>query len=145
MRLSRFRSVASRTAQLCRILQICLIVSARPAAEGISSNSELTSSRLTFIAKFKELTCRELTQFIKHYNVEDSVLNWIRYDLDNRKSLLETILVHVRLPYCMNCCLLHMMDTYDLFTPTCYKYIIEATLCTTMPHSATHLPLTGAR
>ena len=89
---------------------------------------------VALIAKFKELTCRELIEFIKDddVNVEDedvvfdAVLGWVRHDLDNRKSLLETILEHVRLPYCTRNYLLHMKDTYDLLTPKCFRYLHEA-------------------
>ena len=89
---------------------------------------------VALVAKFKELTCRELIEFIKDddVNVEDenvvfdAVLGWVRHDLDNRKSLLETILEYVRLPYRTRNYLLHMKDTYDLLTPKCFRYLHEA-------------------
>ena len=84
--------------------------------------------------EFKELSCKELIEFIKDddVNVEDedvvfdAVLDWVRHDLDNRKSSFQTIIEHVRLPYCTSNYLQHMKDTYDLFTPMCYEYLIEA-------------------
>ncbi|KAI0213390.1 Kelch-like protein 21 [Lamellibrachia satsuma] len=85
-------------------------------------------------AEFKELSCKELIEFIKDddVNVEDedvvfnAVLDWVRHDLDNRKSSFQTIIEHVRLPYCTSIYLRHINDTYDLFTPKCYEYLIEA-------------------
>ena len=84
--------------------------------------------------EFKELSCKELIEFIKDddVNVEDedvvfdAVLDWVRHDLDNRKSSFQTIIEHVRLPYCSSNYLQHMKDRYDLFTPKCYEYLIEA-------------------
>ena len=84
--------------------------------------------------EFKELSCKELIEFIKDddVNVEDedvvfdAVLGWVRHDLDNRKSSFQTIIEHVRLPYCTRIYLRHIKDTYDLFTPMCYEYLIEA-------------------
>ena len=84
--------------------------------------------------EFKELSCKELIEFIKDddFNVEDddvvfdAVLGWVRHDLDNRKSSFQTIFEHVRLPYCTSMYLRHIKDTYDLFTPMCYEYLIEA-------------------
>ena len=84
--------------------------------------------------EFKELSCKELIEFIKDddVNVEDedivfdAVLGWVRHDLDNRKSSFQTIIEHVRLPYCTSNYLRHIKDTYDLFTPKCYEYLIEA-------------------
>ena len=84
--------------------------------------------------EFKELSCKELIEFIKDddVNVEDedvvfdAMLGWVRHDLDNRKSSFQTIIEHVRLPYCTSNYLQHLKDTYDLFTPMCYEYLIEA-------------------
>ena len=84
--------------------------------------------------EFKELSCKELIDFIKNddVNVEDedfvfdAVLDWVRHDLDNRKSSFQTIIEHVRLPYCTSNYLRHIKDAYDLFTPKCYEYLIEA-------------------
>ena len=89
---------------------------------------------VALIVEFKELTCRELIEFIKDDNVNvddedivfDAVLGWVRHDLDNRKSSLQTILEHVRLPYCTSNYLLHMKDTYDLLTQKCFEYLHEA-------------------
>ena len=84
--------------------------------------------------EFKELSCKELIEIIKDddINVEDedfvfeAVLDWVRLDLDNRTSSFQTIIEHVRLPYCTSSYLRHMKDPYDLFTPKCYEYLIEA-------------------
>ena len=84
--------------------------------------------------EFKELSCKELIEFIKDDDVSvqdedfvfDAVLDWVRHDLDNRKSFFQTIIEHVRLPYCTSMYLRHIKDTYDLFTPMCYEYLIEA-------------------
>ena len=84
--------------------------------------------------EFKELSCKELIELIKDddVNVEDedfvfdAVLDWVRHDLDNRKSSFQTIIEHVRLPYCTSMYLRHIKDTHDLFTPMCYEYLIEA-------------------
>ncbi|KAI0226985.1 Kelch-like protein 25 [Lamellibrachia satsuma] len=86
--------------------------------------------------EFKELSCKELIEFIKDddVNVEDedvvfnAVLDWVRHDLNNRKSFLQTIIEHVRLPYCTSNYLRHIDAKYDLFTPKCYAHIIEALL-----------------
>ena len=91
---------------------------------------------VALIAEFKELTCRELIEFIKDDDVNvddedivfDAVLSWVRHDLDNRKSSLQTILEHVRLPYCTSNYLRHMKDTYDLLTTKCFEYLHEAML-----------------
>ncbi|KAI0228478.1 Kelch-like protein 21 [Lamellibrachia satsuma] len=91
---------------------------------------------VALIAEFKELSCGELIEFIKDddVNVEDEdivfdgVIDWVRYDLDNRKSSLQTILEHVRMPYCTRNYMLHMKNTYDLLTPKCFEYLHEATL-----------------
>ncbi|KAI0226983.1 Kelch-like protein 21 [Lamellibrachia satsuma] len=84
--------------------------------------------------EFKELTCRELIEFIKDddVNVEDedivfdAVLSWVRHDLDNRKSSLQMILEHVRLPYCTSNYLWHIKEAYDLLTTKSFEYIHEA-------------------
>ena len=84
--------------------------------------------------EFKELSCKELINIIKDddVNVEDedfvfeAVLDWVRHDLDNRKSSFQTIIEHIRLLYCTSNYLQHMKDIYDLFTPMCYEYLIEA-------------------
>ena len=84
--------------------------------------------------EFKELSCKELIELIKDddINVEDedfvfeAVLDWVRHNLDNRKSSFQTIMEQVRLPYCTSMYLRHIKETYDLFTPMCYEYLIEA-------------------
>ena len=89
---------------------------------------------VAFNAEFKELSCSQLIHYIKDDDVvvenEDvvfeSVLDWIRHDLDNRKSSLEAILEHVRLPYCTSSYLWHMKDTCDLLNPKCFEYLNEA-------------------
>ena len=89
---------------------------------------------VAFNAEFKELSCSQLIHCIKDDDVvvekEDvvfeSVLDWVRHDLDNRKSSLEAILEHVRLPYCTSGYLWHMKDMCDLLTPKCFDYLNEA-------------------
>ena len=89
---------------------------------------------VAFNAEFKELSCSQLIHYIKDDDVvvenEDvvfeSVLDWVRHDLDNRKSSLEAILEHVRLPYCTSSYLWHMKDTCDLLTPKYFEYLNEA-------------------
>ena len=89
---------------------------------------------VAFNAEFKALSCRELLEFIKNddVNVEDedivfdAVLGWIRHDLDNRKTSMRTILEHVRLPYCTSNYLSQTKDVYDLLTPKCFEYLLEA-------------------
>ena len=84
--------------------------------------------------EFKKLSCNELIEFIKEDEVNvasedvvfDAVLGWIQHDLDNRKSCMETIIEHVRLPYCTSEYLENMRDKYDLLTPKCFKYLYEA-------------------
>ena len=84
--------------------------------------------------EFKELTCRELIEIIKDddVNVEyedvvfDAVLYWVRHDLDNRKSSLQMILEHVRLPYCTSNYLCHIKEAYDLLTTKSFEYVHEA-------------------
>ena len=84
--------------------------------------------------EFKKLSCSELIELIKDDEVNvasedivfDAVLGWIQHDLDNRKSFMETIIEHVRLPYCTTEYLQKMRDIYDLLTPKCFKYLYEA-------------------
>ena len=89
---------------------------------------------ITFNAEFKEFSCCDLIEFIKEDEliaenedvVCESVLDWVRHDLANRKASLETILEHVRLPYCTSNYLWHMKDTRDVLTPKCFEYLHEA-------------------
>ena len=91
---------------------------------------------VAFMEEFKELSCTELIEFIKDddVNVEyedivnEAVLDWVRHDLDNRKSSFEDILEHVRLPYCRSNYLRYIKNTGDLLTPRCFEYLHEATL-----------------
>ena len=81
--------------------------------------------------EFKELSCREVIDCIKGDEVNvasedvvfDAVLGWVGHDPDNRKSALETIIEHVRLPYCTGDYLVHMRDQ---LTPNCFEYLHEA-------------------
>ena len=83
-----------------------------------------------------ELSCTDLIECIKDddVNVEnedivvEAVLDWMRHDIDNRKSSFEKILQHVRLPYCRTNYLRHIKDTGDLLTPKCFEYLHEAKL-----------------
>ena len=85
-------------------------------------------------AEFKELTCSEVVEHIQYDDVRvesedvvfEAVLNWFRHDIENRKSSLETIFEHVRLPYCSSNCLWRTKDIRDLLTPKCTEYIHEA-------------------
>ncbi|KAI0227289.1 Kelch-like protein 38 [Lamellibrachia satsuma] len=89
---------------------------------------------IAFNAEFKEFSCCDLIEFIKEDEliaenedvVCESVLDWVRHDLANRKASLETILEHVRLPYCTSNYLWHMKDTRDVLTPKCFEYLHEA-------------------
>ena len=91
---------------------------------------------VAFMEEFKELSCTELIEFIKDddVNVEyediviEAVLDWVRHDLDNRKSSFEAILERVRLPYCRSNYLRHIKDTGDVLTPKCFEYLHEAIL-----------------
>ena len=83
---------------------------------------------------FKKLSCSELIELIKDDDlgvhaedvVFECVLDWVRYDIDNRKSFFESILQYVRLPYCSGPCLRHMEDTCDMLSPKCLEYLHEA-------------------
>ncbi|KAK2169929.1 hypothetical protein NP493_1171g00054 [Ridgeia piscesae] len=85
-------------------------------------------------AEFKHLSCDELIYLIKQNDVvvgsEDvvceSVLDWVRHDLENRRSALETIIENVRLPYCSSSYLWHTKYKCDLLTPKCLEYLDEA-------------------
>ena len=89
---------------------------------------------VALIAEFKELSCGYHLEFIKDDDVNvddedivfDAALGWVRHDLDKRKSSLQMILEHIRLPYCTSNYLLHMKGTYDLLTPKCFEYLHEA-------------------
>ena len=84
--------------------------------------------------EFKELSCSQLIDVIKDddVNVEyedvvfEAVLSWIRHDLANRKSSMEMILMHVRLPYCSPNYLRHVQDKADMLTAKCFVYLHEA-------------------
>jgi len=86
---------------------------------------------VAFMDEFKELSCTEVIDCIKSDEVNvasedivfDAVLGWVGHDHVNRKSSLETIMEHVRLPYCTGDYLQHMCD---LLTPNCFKYLHEA-------------------
>ena len=85
-------------------------------------------------SEFKEQSCRELIDYLSDdgINVEDenivfeSVLVWIKHDLDNRQTSLRKILEHVRLPYCTIDYLHQVVDTGDVFTPECREYVHKA-------------------
>ena len=89
---------------------------------------------VAFSDQFKEMSCSELVEMIKDDDipVEDedliveSVVEWVRHDLDGRKASFETILEHTRLPYCSSHYLQQMHDMDDLLTPKCLKYLNEA-------------------
>ena len=89
---------------------------------------------VAFSDELKELSCDDLVELIKDDDVRvededivfETVLEWIRHDLENRESSIETILEHVRLPYCTGLYLWHMKDTCDLLTPKCQEYLHEA-------------------
>ena len=91
---------------------------------------------IVFMKEFKELSCAELIECINDddVNVEnediviEAVLDWVRHDIDNRKSSFEKILEHVRLPYCRTNYLRHIKDTGDMLTPRCFEHLHEATL-----------------
>ena len=85
-------------------------------------------------SEFKELSCQELVDYLSDagINVEDenivfeSVLVWIRHDLDNRRTSLRKILEHVRLPYCTIDYLHQVVKLFDVLTPECQEYVREA-------------------
>ena len=89
---------------------------------------------VAFTDDFKKSSCKELIDLIKDDDVDvasedvvfDAVLGWIQHDLHNRKSFMETIIEHVRLPYCTTEYLQNMRDVYDLLTPKCFEYLHEA-------------------
>ncbi|KAK2182792.1 hypothetical protein NP493_336g03025 [Ridgeia piscesae] len=89
---------------------------------------------VAFNDQLKELSCRELIDYIKDDEigvddedvVVDCVLDWVRHDVDGRKSSFETILEYVRLPYCKSKYLCHMKNTCQLLTPKCLEYLNEA-------------------
>ena len=84
--------------------------------------------------EFKHLSCDELIHLIKQNDVDvdsedivcESVLGWVRHDLENRRSALDTIIQYVRLPYCSSSYLWHTKDTSDLLTPKFLQYLDEA-------------------
>ncbi|KAK2166360.1 hypothetical protein NP493_1328g00032 [Ridgeia piscesae] len=116
---------------------------------------------------FKQLSCNELVELIKDDQLEvtsedvvfESVLGWVRHDVDNRKSSLETIMEYVRLPFCTRDYLCQMKDAFDLLTPKCFEYVHEAWMfqagtahqlkpnsCRTVPRRyTTSLVVAGAR
>ena len=83
---------------------------------------------------FKELSCGNLIQLLKDDDVNvasedvvfDAVLTRVRHDLGNRKSSMEAILEHVRIPFCTSDYLQYLKDAYDLLTPKCFEYLHEA-------------------
>ena len=84
--------------------------------------------------EFKLLSCTELTDYIRDHRVvvdsEDcvceSVLDWVRHDLDNRKPSLESVFELIRLPYCSGTYLRQLKDSCDMLTPKCLEYLREA-------------------
>ena len=84
--------------------------------------------------EFKHLSCDELIHLIKQNDVDvesedivcESVLDWVRQDLENRRSAFDTIIEYVRLPYCSSTYLWHTKDTSDLLTPKFLQYLDEA-------------------
>ena len=64
---------------------------------------------VVFADEFKELSCTELIEWIRHdqrcINVEDedvvieAVFVWVQHDLTNRKSSLASVMEQVRLPF----------------------------------------------
>ena len=89
---------------------------------------------VAFSDQFKEMSCSELVEMIKDDDipVEDedlvveSVVEWVRRDLDGRKASFETILEHTRLAFCSSHYLQQIHDLDDLLTPKCRKYLNEA-------------------
>ena len=89
---------------------------------------------VAFTDQFNELSCSELVEFIEDDDVSvtdedvvfEAVIDWVQHDLGNRKSFLEAILEHVRLPYCTSHHLRYMKDTCDLLTSKCLEYLQEA-------------------
>ena len=83
---------------------------------------------------FKQLSCNELVELVKddELNVTnedvvfESVLGWVRHDVDNRKSSLETVMEYVRLPFCTSDYMCQMKQSFDLLTPKCFEYVHEA-------------------
>ena len=86
---------------------------------------------VAFMDEFKALSCTDVIDCIKSDEVNvasedivfDAVLGWVGHDLVNRKSAMETIIEHVRLPYCTGDYLQHMRDQ---LTPNCFEYLHEA-------------------
>ena len=89
---------------------------------------------VAFSDELKELSCGDLVEVIKDDDISvddedivfESVLDWIQYDLENRESSFETIIEHVRLPYCTSQYLQYIKDKCDLLTPKCHEYLHEA-------------------
>ena len=89
---------------------------------------------VAFTDEFKALSCSQLIGVITDddVNVEyedvvfEAVLGWIRHDLANRKSSVEMILRHVRLPYCSPNYLRHVQGKADMLTAKCFVYLHEA-------------------
>ena len=89
---------------------------------------------VAFSGQFKDLSCSELVEHIKNddIHVEDEdlvfefVMEWVRHDLNDRRSSFGTFLEHIRLPYCTSHYLQHTRDMDDLLTPKCFKYLHEA-------------------
>ena len=91
-------------------------------------------SSVAFTDHFKQLSCNELVELVKddELNVNDedvvfeSVLGWVRHDVSNRKSALETVMEYVRLPFCTSDYMCQMKQSFDLLTPKCFEYVQEA-------------------
>ena len=116
-----------------------------------TKSRQLILAEFEFVAstdQFNKLSCSELIELIKDDDlgvhaedvVFECVLNWIRYDIDNRQSFFESILQHVRLPYCSGPYLRRMEDTCAMLSPKCLEYLHEAKsfqLDTAHKHSST--------
>ena len=103
-------------------------------------------------SEFKELSCQEIIDYLRDdgINVEDenivfeSVLVWIRQDLNNRQTSLRKILEHVRLPYCTIDYLHQVVDTDDVFTSECREYVHKAArfhMQATLRHEISSCPM----
>ena len=90
---------------------------------------------VAFTDDFKELSYNEVIECIRDDEVNvtsedivfDAIVGWVQHDLENRRSLLEAIMEHIRLPYCTSDYLRHMKEAYHLLTPKCFEYLLEAT------------------
>ena len=91
-------------------------------------------SSVAFTDHFKQLSCNELVELVKDDDLQvtnedvvfESVLGWVRHDVDNRKSSLETVMEYVRLPFCSSDYLCQMKESFDSPAPRCFEYVHEA-------------------